>query len=283
MLPEAWNVEHNNLHHYQLGELGDPDLVENNLSQMRDSTAHPILKYLQVVFVMFTWKWYYYAPNTFKQLKLQETRATASSRPKWLQNPHQSVTVDAMLIGSEFRWVDVGEFLSRALAPYLVIHFFCLPSPLLFFGEQYYWNAVTNLFLADMLTNAHSFLAIVTNHAGSDLYRFEQGCKPLSGTFYLRAVISSANFTCGNDAVDMFHGWLNYQVEHHAWPKLSMLSYQRMQPRMEAICKKHNVPYIKHNVFWRLKKTVDIMIGNNAMRQYPDAYENAADMRATSQ
>jgi hypothetical protein len=27
MLPEAWNVEHNNLHHYRLGELEDPDLV----------------------------------------------------------------------------------------------------------------------------------------------------------------------------------------------------------------------------------------------------------------
>ena len=31
MLPEAWNVEHNNLHHYRTGEPGDPDLVERNL------------------------------------------------------------------------------------------------------------------------------------------------------------------------------------------------------------------------------------------------------------
>merc|ERR1719284_541995 len=34
MLPEAWNVEHNNLHHYRLGESGDPDLVERNLEVM---------------------------------------------------------------------------------------------------------------------------------------------------------------------------------------------------------------------------------------------------------
>merc|ERR1740130_1361108 len=27
MLPEAWNVEHNNLHHYRLSEADDPDLV----------------------------------------------------------------------------------------------------------------------------------------------------------------------------------------------------------------------------------------------------------------
>ena len=30
MLPEAWNLEHNKLHHYQLSEDGDPDVVERN-------------------------------------------------------------------------------------------------------------------------------------------------------------------------------------------------------------------------------------------------------------
>ena len=35
MLPEAWNVEHNKLHHYKLGEQGDPDLVERNLEFIR--------------------------------------------------------------------------------------------------------------------------------------------------------------------------------------------------------------------------------------------------------
>ena len=34
MLPEAWDVEHNNLHHYKLGESGDPDLVERNLEDI---------------------------------------------------------------------------------------------------------------------------------------------------------------------------------------------------------------------------------------------------------
>jgi len=36
MMPEAWNVEHNNRHHYCLSEVEDPDLVENNLKDMRD-------------------------------------------------------------------------------------------------------------------------------------------------------------------------------------------------------------------------------------------------------
>ena len=121
----------------------------------------------------------------------------------------------------------------------------------------------------------HSFVVIVTNHAGGDLYRFEKHCAPRSATFYLRQVVSSANFTAGapgttlGDLNDFFHGWLNYQVvEHHLWPDLSMLSYQKTAPLVKAICAKHGVPYVQQNVFWRLKKTVDIMTGAASMRRY---------------
>ena len=74
MLPEAWNVEHNNLHHYRLGESGDPDLVERNLDILRTFPVPTTLKYSVVALLAAVWKWYYYAPNTFKQLKIQEMK-----------------------------------------------------------------------------------------------------------------------------------------------------------------------------------------------------------------
>merc|ERR1712086_873449 len=153
--------------------------------------------------------------------------------------------------------------------PYFFLHFIALPAPLYFINKTYFWNAVINLVLAECLTNAHSFIVIATNHAGDDLYRFADGCPPKSGTFYLRQIISSANYTYGNDYVDFMHGWLNYQIEHHMWPQLSMLSYQRSGPMVQQICKKHGIPYIKHNVFWRLVQTVDIMVGKRSMRRFP--------------
>ena len=72
--------------------------------------------------------------------------------------------------------------------------------------------------------------------------------------------------------------WLFWQVEHHLWPDLSMLSYQKAAPMVKLICKKHNVPYLQQNVFWRLKKTVDIMIGNTSMRKFPSKWENEPDL-----
>ena len=69
--------------------------------------------------------------------------------------------------------------------------------------------------------------------------------------------------------IDFWHGFLNYQIEHHLWPNLSMLSYRKAMPRVKLICLKHNIPYVQENVGVRLKKTIDIMIGKTSMRPFP--------------
>merc|ERR1712146_45875 len=82
---------------------------------------------------------------------------------------------------------------------------------------------------------------------------------------------------CGDDLTDFMHGFLNYQVEHHLWPDLSMRSYQKAQPLIQALCE-HGVPYIKEPVLKRALDLVDIMVGKKSMRKYPSAYEHAPDI-----
>lgn len=278
MLVEAWNVEHNQLHHYHLGEEADPDLVEMNMEYLRGLNVPKPVKYLAVSLIAISWKWWYYSPNTFKQLKANERRKKGL---KELEGTHDPQTFDFMWLlgGGDNTFYSGTEFICKCLVPYFVQRFLLLPLPfLLFVGSGAYRTAVTNLVLAEFMTNAHSFLVIATNHAGDDLYRFEKHCKPRTGTFYLRQVVSSANFATGNDVVDFLQGWLNYQIEHHIWPDLSMLSYQKSQPIVKAICEKHGIPYVQENVFLRLKKLVDIMVGNTTMRKYPTDFERMQDM-----
>jgi fatty acid desaturase len=119
--------------------------------------------------------------------------------------------------------------------------------------------------LADVITNVHSFIIIATNHVGDDIYRFESETKPRSDDFYLRAVIGSANFRTGGDVNDFFHGWLNYQIEHHMFPDISMKSYQKAQPKIKAICDKHGVPYVQESVWKRVVQLADVMVGKRSM------------------
>jgi fatty acid desaturase len=61
------------------------------------------------------------------------------------------------------------------------------------------------------------------------------------------------------------HGWLNYQIEHHVWPDMTMLQYQRMQPLVKAVAEKYRVPYVQQSVWTRVVKTVNIMVGDETM------------------
>mmetsp|Transcript_14508 Transcript_14508/g.29398 ORF Transcript_14508/g.29398 Transcript_14508/m.29398 type:complete len:244 (-) Transcript_14508:220-951(-) len=224
-----------------------------------------------------TWKWFYYAPNTYKELKLARMRKEGKHIPEEIK-PEEPITIKDCLVGQNY-FYSLFELVTVVLAPYLLIHFFLTPLPWLAVGDYMgvgstmYWNAVKNLFLAELLTNVHGFIAVVTNHAGDDMYRFRRACRPFSGSFYLRQVLASVDYQMGTDLVDFMHGWLNYQIEHHMWPQLSMLSYQKSAPLVQEICQRYGVPYVKHNVFWRLKKTVDIMVGNASMRWFPEPYE----------
>lgn len=254
MLPAAWKHEHNQLHHYRLNEDRDPDLVEENLRWLRESGWPMPLRYLVVAFFTLTWKWTYYAPNTLAELRRREVAdehlATAVERSAYSLDPRTP-------LGREL-WL-------RSLLPIALLRFVLVPALFLPLSPTAAAFVLVNSLLAEALTNVHAFLAIVPNHAGDDLYRFEQ---PGRGRpdFYLRQVLGSANFRTGGDLNDFLHGFLNYQIEHHLWPDLPMTAYQRAQPRVRALCEKHGVPYVQQSVWRRTWKTVQVMVGATSMR-----------------
>jgi len=52
-----------------------------------------------------------------------------------------------------------------------------------------------------------------------------------------------------------------------------MLAYQKAAPQVREICDRHGVPYVKENVFWRVHKTCEIMVGTTSMRWFPEKAE----------
>lgn len=283
--PEAWNIEHNRLHHYHLGEPKDPDLVQRNLGFLRNLRVPMPLKYAVVAIFMPIWKWFYYAPNTYKELKLSQLQRDGKEPPSEMM-PQEALSLASMTLSPRRRHRIAGDFvgrfevLTKVLGPFLVSRFLLLPAPLLLLpqvGPRLFRNAIINLVAADMLTNIHAFLTIVTNHAGDDVYTFDDEVRPHSGSFYVRQVVGSVNYGHGNDVVDFWHGFLNYQIEHHVWPSLSMLQVQKAAPQLKAICEKHGVPYIQQSVWTRLRKTIDIMVGKTSMKSFPTHLEPSKD------
>jgi len=276
MLPEGWAIEHNIHHHYKLNEDADPDLVERNFKFLRNSKVPRAMKFATVGLMMVMWKWSYYAPSTFKLYREHELK-------KGKQDAHvksESTTLSQILQGKEPN-VNIMDFVVRSMLPFLVRQFVLFPLAIGAIGYMvgapitFFTNSLINIFVGEVLSNIHSYIIIVPNHSGEDMYTYKTEVTARSSEFYLRQVISSANFTSGNDypaakdLIDFMQGWLNYQIEHHLWPDLSMLSYQRSHAEVQRICAKHNVPFVKEHVFERLRKCTAIAIGDTSHIPFP--------------
>jgi fatty acid desaturase len=254
MTPEAWRHEHNLLHHCRLNEdPGDPDLVEALVEA--NGPRSRVVRVVLTAFYAFAWKPLYYGPNTLR-LYL-DAGARRRGEPTRVHGPS---VVNPL---SPYGW----QVILQSWLPYAGWKFGVMPALFLPLGVWAWLSVLINSLLAEALTNFHGFLMIVPNHAGEDLYRFDGPVKNGKGEFYLRQILGSANYRCGGNANDMLHGWLNYQIEHHVWPDLTLRQYQLAQPRLQALCARYGVAYVQESVFRRFRKMIAIAVGATKMQR----------------
>lgn len=248
--PEAWEAEHNRMHHFHLGEKDDPDHIEHNMQWLRNSSIPMWLRYGIVALFAGVWKVAYYAPNTLKIL------GNVERRKQGLAEKDSFIRVDAWNPFSR----DGANLWLKFYLPYFFFRFVLLPFLFFPLGVEAVMNVLFTSILAEIFTNLHSFLVIIPNHSAADIYRFDEPTRS-RGEFYLRQIIGTVNYTTGSDLVDYCHGWLNYHIEHHLFPFLPLSQYKKMQPHVIKICEKHNLPYRQYNVFKRLLMSLDLMVG----------------------
>lgn len=248
--PDAWEYEHNIMHHYHLGEDEDPDNVEKNLQWLIKAPLPIWGKKIVVYAFACVWKPVYYAPNTMRILDNKERR----------KNKQAEITSYNYLPTSE-----TGKKLWKNFyLPYGLFQFVAMPLLFLPLG----WGAVVSAFIilvmAEVYANLHSFLVIVPNHSAGDIYQFSEPHKS-QGEFYLRQIMGSVNYNTGSDLIDFSHGFLNYQIEHHLFPNTPQSYQQKMQPLVKEVCRKHNIEYRQESVFKRIGMTVDLMVGKTKL------------------
>lgn len=254
--PDAWDHEHNVLHHYHTGEESDPDVAERNLAFLRRMPAPLWFKYILVALAACTWKIIYYAPHSLAMLDPVTHRRLHHSRVV-------AFTAASVL---DFRRATVRRLWLTCYLPYAMWHFCAVPLMFLPLGMTAVWCALGNKLLAEAITNAHAFLVIVPNHTADDLYRFSFHYHRKE-EFYVTQVVGSANYRCGGELTDYMSMWLNYQIEHHLIPDLPMLQYTRIQPQVKALCERHGIPYRQESVFRRVARMLDVAVGRSSMRE----------------
>ncbi|MCI5066365.1 fatty acid desaturase [bacterium] len=267
--PNAWDHEHNYLHHYHTGEDDDPDLTQRHAEFLRRMPLPYFLKYIIILLIGMTWKYTYYAPNTMSVLDPE-------TRKRLKKGNILFITVKNIF---QFQRKSVRQLWLRCYLPYGVVHFAVIPALFLPFGTTAAWCVLVNKLLAECITNFHSFLVIAPNHSADDLYRFHFHYDNKE-EFYLTQVLGSANYHCGDEFTDYMSIWLNYQIEHHLFPDLPMTKYREIQPKVKTLCQKYGIPYIQESIFKRFKRMLDITVGKTSMRELTALPEKPPPMSA---
>jgi linoleoyl-CoA desaturase len=68
-------------------------------------------------------------------------------------------------------------------------------------------------------------------------------------------VLTTANFAPNNAIVNWYVGGLNYQIEHHLFPKVSHIHYPAISKYVKQACAAHQIPYNEFPTMWSAVKS----------------------------
>ena len=75
---------------------------------------------------------------------------------------------------------------------------------------------------------------------------FQQGGSFIPMSLHEWHVRETCDFAQGSKALTWALGGLNFQIEHHLFPKISHIHYPKIAPIVRDVCKEFNIPYNVH-------------------------------------
>ena len=227
-----WNVKHNHLHHTYVnihGHDNDIDLgVLGRFSPEQPRLSHHRFQHLYMWFLYLftTIKWNLY--DDYQCLLNAQFGHHAIKRPTGYDRP-------AFWFGKFFfySWAFVIPCLFHSVGVVLAVYFVA--------------SAVSGLTLALVFQLAH-----VLEEA--EFPTPNQAANRLDTEWSVHQIQTTINFSQANPVLSWFVGGLNFQIEHHLFPKISHVHYPALSPIVQQTCIEYGVSYSSHaSVFQGLR------------------------------
>jgi linoleoyl-CoA desaturase len=68
--------------------------------------------------------------------------------------------------------------------------------------------------------------------------------------FATHQIKTTANFGTGSKTISWLVGGLNFQVEHHLFPKISHIHYPSISKIVKKVCEEYQLKYIEYKTMW---------------------------------
>lgn len=152
--------------------------------------------------------------------------------------------------GTKISKIPMQEHILFWVSKVLYIVFY-MAIPIAFVGVgpfligYFVMSAVLGLTLSLVFQLAH----VVETTEFTDAYELD-GKLSIEDSWAVHQIRTTSNFATDNKVVSWFVGGLNFQIEHHLFPKVSHVHYPAISKIVEARCKEFGLPYNNIDTFW---------------------------------
>ncbi|MCY1529312.1 Fatty acid desaturase [compost metagenome] len=98
---------------------------------------------------------------------------------------------------------------------------------------------ITGVIISIVFQLAHVVEDVEFPMPNEDTHKIEQN-------WFIHQLQTTSNFSTRSKIVSWMTGGLNFQVEHHLFPKISHIHYPAINRIVQQVCAKYNVPYHEH-------------------------------------
>lgn len=131
----------------------------------------------------------------------------------------------------------------------LLYVFFYVGLPIMLHGVTFWLTFFFSLHVVLGITLALVFqLAHVVEH--TDFEWVGDDDKKIESEWAIHQVRTTCNFATNNRFINWVVGGLNFQVEHHLFPRVSHVHYPHLSKIVEQTCKEHGLPYHNFPTMW---------------------------------
>jgi linoleoyl-CoA desaturase len=223
-----WNYKHNILHHHFTNVDGvDDDLEAEPFLRFAPGQRRYWFHRFQYLYVWLLygflppkWQWY----DDFKDLITARKGNHAVPRPR----------------GTALAWLFVGKalFFGWALILPLVLH------PVL--------NVLAVYSVVALVTGVTMGVVFQLAHCveEAEITPLPEGDIRLPRSWAEHQLATTADFAPGTPILTSYLGGLNYQIEHHLFPRISHIHYPALAAIVRDVCSESGVRHIRHPSLW---------------------------------
>jgi linoleoyl-CoA desaturase len=219
-----WDIKHNMIHHSYTNIDGvDDDIEVGILMRLAPTQKHFLIHKAQHVYFWVLYMLLYIFWIFFADFK------------KYFTGKIGSVPLKKM------NWRNHTSF--WAIKVYHIAMFVVIPIAMLGFMNWMIgflsFTLVAGFILSIVFQLAHTV-------ADTEFPEADPVTQKMPDEFAIHQIKTTANFATRNKVIGWLVGGLNFQIEHHLFPKISHVHYPAISQIVKKVCAEYNLPYIEY-------------------------------------